>query len=193
MKGLMEFCYLILIVGVIFIILMLWNAISIMFLKHKFSNVVACLKKNGYRYYGRYKAKGNGIIFSKLIDKELIDSLLFRYKYSPIELDGEYKIIDYAAIVKFPELEERYPSIVRVHGGIRLFHFYAIKMNIGSRSYQRCLDYYLDCDMGGEPLDPIFLEDKDIIESILSSSIRYAIRKFNDDEIKYWIYNNKIK
>lgn len=188
MKGLIEFLYLVLIVGGLFIIWMCWTTISQSIKKRKYSNVRSCIKEQGYRYCGRYSSKGKGWLYSKSISKEIIDSLLLRYKFLPIELDGEYSITDYIAILEFPEWEERYSGIGSYrHGGIRLFHFYAITMKSGEKSFERPLNYYLDNDMAGEMLAPIDLENRDIIESMLSSSIRDSIFKFNNDELVYWL------
>lgn len=191
MEGLLEFLYLILIIGALFIILVGWRAVSVSIQKIKYSNIISCLNTQGYRFYGRYNSKGKGLLYRKTIQKEIIDSLLLRYKFDPIELNGEFDIIDYVAILRFPEWEERIPGIaVYEHGGLRLFHFYAIAMSKGEKVFQRPLNYYLDNDMGGEVIAPIGLKNQDIIQAILSSGIKDAISQFNNDELRYWKKEN---
>lgn len=168
---------------------MLWNAIKQSLQNRKYANVLACLKGQGYSYYGRFNSKGKGVIYCKSIDKEIIVSLLLRYKFPQMELDSQFSITDYVAILEFPEWEERYTGIIRyIHGGIRMFHFYAISMKRGDKVFERPLNHYLDNDLGGEVLEPMDLESKDIIDSMLSSSIREAICKFSEDELAYWGY-----
>jgi len=187
MKGLMEFFYLILLGAGILLILMLCNAIKQSVQNRKYTNVLACIKGQGYKYVGRYSSKGKGVIYSKTISREIIDSLLLRYKFSPIELESEFSIIDYIAILEFPEWEERYTGITCSHGSVRLFHYYAMSMKRGDKIFERSLNHYLDNDLAGEMLAPIDLENREIIENMLSSSIRDAIFKFNNEELAYWV------
>lgn len=187
MKGLIEFFYIILLGAGILLILMLCNAIKQSFQNRKYTNVLTCIKGQGYKYVGRYNSKGKGVIYRKIISKEIIDSILLRYKLPPIEMESEFSITDYVAILEFPEWEERYTGITCSHGAVRLFHFYAMLMKIGDKIFERPLNHYLDDDLGGEKLAPIDLENREIIENMLSSSIREAIFKFNNEELAYWI------
>lgn len=186
MEELIAFLILVVVIVCVFIILAVWRVIYINILKSKYSNVVSILTEQGYRFWGVYKSKGKGLLYSKSISKEIIESLLLRYKFPPLELDCEYRVIDYVAILKFPEWEERYPGIVCDHGGVRLVHFYSIEMKKNGKYFRRSLNHYLDNDSCGEPLAPIDLESKEIIESIFSSSIRDSISKFNKEEVRYW-------
>lgn len=186
MKGLIEFFYLTLAIVILFIILAILRVIYLSILKHKYSNVVTFLTEQGYKFRRVYKSKGKGLLYSKSISKEIIYSLLLRYKFPPLELDCDYHVIDYAAILNFPEWKERYPGVVCDHGGVRLVHFYAIEMKKNGKFFCRPLNHYLDDDLCGEPLAPIDLENKELVESIFSSSIRDTISKFNDDELRYW-------
>ena len=186
MEGLIAFLILVVVIVCVFIILAVWRVIYINILKSKYSNVVSILTEQGYRFCGVYKSKGKGLLYSKSISKEIIESLLLRYKFPPLELDCAYRVIDYVAILKFPEWEERYSGIVCDHGGVRLVHFYSIEMKKNGKYFRRSLNHYLDSDSCGEPLAPIDLESKEIIESILSSSIRDSISKFNKEEVRYW-------
>lgn len=186
MGGLIEFFYLILVIVSLFIILAILRVIYLNILKHNYSNVVTFLTEQGYRFFGVYKSKGKGLLYSKSISKEIIDSLLLRYKFPPLELDCDYHVLDYVAILNFPEWEERYSGVVCGHGGVRLVHFYAIEMKKNGKFFCRPFNHYLDDDLCGESLAPIDLENKDLVESIFSSSIRDTISKFNDDELRYW-------
>lgn len=163
-----------------------WHTISTMVLKHKYTNVLYSVHRLGYRYYCRYKSKGKGLVYIKSIPKEIIDSLLIRYKLSPIDIDADHEIIDCVAIIKFPEWEERCSNIVCTHGGIRLFHYYTIAIKKEGKVFQRPLCHYFDNDINGTLLAPIELGSKDIIHTILTSDLKSAIIKFNDDEINYW-------
>lgn len=186
MEGLIEFFILVVVIVCVFIILAVWRVFYIIILKSKYSNVVSILTEQGYRFYGVYKSKGNGLLYSKSISKEIIESLLLRYKFPPLELDCEYRVIDYVAILKFPEWEERYSGVVCDHGGVRLVHFYVIEMKKNGKFFRRPFNHYLDDDLCGEPLAPIDLKNKKLVESIFSSNIRDTISKFNDDELRYW-------
>lgn len=187
MNGLVEFFYLILFGCVILLILKLCSEIKCTYRNRVYANVLACVRGQGYKYCGRYNSKGKGVIYGKAISKELIDSLLLRHKFSPIGLDLAFDFTDYVAILEFPEWEEIYVGVTRCRGGVRLFHFYAMSIRIGDKIYERPLNYYLDNDMEGIMLAPIDLENREIIESMLSSSIKDAIFKLNNDELAYWV------
>lgn len=190
-EGLISFFILMVVIVCVFIILAVWRVFYINILKSKYSNVVSILTEQGYRFYGVYKSKGNGLLYSKSICKEIIQSLLLRYKFPPLELDCEYRVIDYVAILKFPEWEERLPGLVWVHGGVRLVHFYAIEMKKNGKFFCRPFNHYLDDDLCGEPLDPLDLKNKELVESIFSSNIRFTISEFYDDELRYWAWRKR--
>lgn len=186
MKGILEFIIIIAVLIGLFVIWHAYRTIKSGFIKHKYASVIAVFKEYGYTYYSSWNSKGKGIIYRKQLDKVTIDSLLLRYKYQPLDLETQYNIYDYVAIVQFPEWEERCYNIVASHGGVRLLHFYSLEAAIGGKFYQKPLSYYLDNDMKGEPLGYFELQNKEIICSILFSDIRFVIQGFMEDEIKHW-------
>ena len=171
---------------IVFIAVMACNGIKLMIKRQKYSKIISHCKKHGYKYHCSYSSKGKGIIYSKEIEKDVVDALLLRYKYTPIEINAEYKVYDYIAIIKFPEWEERVYGCSRSHGGIRLFHFYSLGIIKGDRIYSRPFNHYLDNDMSGELLEDFALKNEDSIDSILSSNLSFDVQKFNDDEVGYW-------
>ncbi len=187
MEDILHFLFFI---GCLLIIWGLWHVTYLYLLRYRYSKVISCLKRQGYRFYGGYSTKGKGLVYRKTIDKEIIDSLLLRYKFSPINLKGNYVVMDYTAIIKFPFWEEWAPGVCMRHGGVRLFHFYSIVMQRGEKLFCRRLNIYLE-EKRGQELAPIDLESPKLVESILSESIIYAIKVFNDDELSYW--NSELK
>lgn len=183
MKGLIE-CAILIIIALI--ALMIYIGIKAGLNRKKYSKIISLCKGRGYKHHSSYSSKGNGIIYSKEIEKEVINALLLRYKYTPIEINAEYKVYDYIAIIKFPEWEERGYGYSMYHGGIRLFHFYSLKIIKGDKIYSRPFNHYLDNDVRGELLEDFTLKNEELIGSILTSNIPYIIQEFNDDEIKYW-------
>ena len=187
MKGILEF---IILIAVLIVARSTYIAIKSGVIKHKYASVIAVFKEYGYTYYSTWKSKGKGIIYRKQLDKTTIDSLLLRYKYEPLDLEPQYRIFDYVAIVQFPEWEERCCSIVARHGGVRLVHFYSLEVAIGGKFYQRPLSYYIDDDMRGDSLGYFELKNKEIISSLLFSDIRFVVKRFIEDEIKHWQHRN---
>lgn len=190
MKGILEFIILIAVLIGLFVIWYAHRAIKLGFVKHKFASVIAVFKEYGYAYCSSWNSKGKGVIYRKQLDKTTIDSLLLRYKYQPLNLESQYRIVDYVAIVQFPEWEEKCYNIVANHGGVRLVHFYSLEVFIGGKFYQRPLSYYLDNDMKGDPLGYCELKNKEIISSLLFSDIRFVVQGFMEDEIKLWQHRN---
>lgn len=181
----MGLLYLLLIAGLIFIPIIIWNTIFLLYSRYKYANIISCLTAQGYRFNSLHRSKGKGLIYSKSIPKEIMDSILLRYKFSPINIETDYEIKDYVAIIKFPEWEERYPGVICKHGGIRMFHFYRLWIRKEDKIMRRPFNH-LDSERCGKLLAPIDMENKKIIQAMLSSGIKDAIMDFHNEELEYW-------
>lgn len=192
MKGLIEFIYLVAIAIGLRVIWCFYRAIKLKILKHKYQSAIKVLHSYGYRYCSYYnyrgKYRGKGLIYRKQLDKTSLDSLLLRYGYEPLELNAQFKVYDYIAIVDYPIWEERFDGVVLDHGGLRLLHFYRLKVLVGDKVFQRFFNHYLDNDMSGEPIGEIALKSSELIDLMISSpsNIKFILQEFNDDEVKYW-------
>lgn len=186
MEGLIEFIYLIVIAIGMVIIWCIYRAIKLIIIKYKYQSAIKIFHSYGYRYYSYYNYKGKGFIYRNQLDSTTLDSLLLRYGYEPLVLNTQFKVFDTVAIIDYPEWEERYDNIGAIHGGLRLLHFYMLEVQDGNKVYQRPFHHYLDNDMAGEPIYESAYNNPDIIDSMISSDIRFILQKFYDDEVRYW-------
>lgn len=189
MEGILEF---IILVGVgigVALLLKLYSILKLWLLRHKYASIIAVFSQFGYIYNSSINTKGKGLIYRKQIDRLVIDSLLIRYKFNPIELSVPYKVYDYVALIDFPEWEERCCHIVYAHGGLRLIHFYSLEVQLDNQILQIPISHYLCNDMGGPEIAPFMRESKEYIDTILNSELCEILSKFNTDEIEYWQNN----
>ena len=195
MKGIIDLVYLIAIVVGVGLVWCIYRAIKLKGLKHKYQTAIKVFKRYGYNYHGYYDYKAKGFIYRKQLDRTTIDSLLLRYKYEPLELSSEIRIYDCIGIIDYPEWQERCYDIVLEHGGLYLFHFYMLEVQIGDKFYQRPFNYYLEykAERAGKHIiantqstSEFFLKNPEIVETMISSDIQFIIRQFNDDEVRYW-------
>lgn len=186
MNGIYGFFVLIAVGIVLFLGLMIYNAIKIWLDKRNNSIAISVFEQYGYRYHSSYNYKGKGLIYRKQLDTVTVDSLLLHYDYEPLDLNVQYRIFDYVALLKYPEWEERCYNIVAVHGGVRLSHFYALEVVIGDKVYYRPFSFYFDNDRAGKYLYPVDMRNQKRISNYLSDDMHGLITKFYDEEILYW-------
>ena len=182
MRGLDEDYGFIILAIVAFFIYCLYRVIMIWFVKRRYKFVIRTLNRFGYNYYSYYNVcNDEGFIYRKQLDKAVINSLLVRYKYEPLELNSKFKVFDYMAIM----VDQKY-------SGVNLMHFYTLEIQLGDKSYRRQFYYYLRRDVirrGATEvltLSKFFLKNLELIEAGISSDIEDVIKKFNKDEIEYW-------
>lgn len=190
MEGIIDFIYLIATALVLLVIWCIYRDFKLLIIKRKYQTAIKVINKFGYNCYSCYNYKGKGLIYRKQMDKSMIDCLLQSYNYEPLELSTQYKIFDYLTIIEYPEWEKQYYGEV-VHDG-RLLHFYMLEVQIRDKLNHRPIHYYLTNENGrtvacsqsiGEFIE---LNDPHIIESMISSDIKFILQKFNDNELRYW-------
>lgn len=195
MKGLIEFIYLVAIAIGLWVIWCLYRAIKLKVIKPKYQSAIKVFKRYGYNYHGYYNYKGKGFIYRKQLDRTTIDSLLLRYKYEPLELNAQFKVYDYIAIIEYPEWHERLYDMVLHHGGLGLMHFYMLEVQFGDKAYQRPFHYYLEykAERAGKRViantqstSEFFLKNPEIVETMISSDLKSILQTFNEEEVKYW-------
>lgn len=191
MNGIYGFFLLVAVGFGLFVALIVYNAIKLWIFKFNNSIAISVFEQYGYRFYSTHSYKGKGLIYRKRLDNETTNALLLHYGYEALDLDAPYRIFDYVALVKYPEWEEYYGSMVAVHGGLRLYHFYEIEIPVRNKIYYRPYSFYLDNDMKGELLPSINAENKTLISNHLTNDMRGVIAKFHEDEIAYW--KNKMR
>lgn len=200
MKGLIEFVYLVAIAIGLLVIWKFYIALKLKVTKHKYQSAINVFHSYGYMYHSYYNYKGKGFIYRKQLDKTTIDSLLLRYGYEPLELNTQFKVFDYIAIMEYPEWEEWLYNNVFYHGGLFLVHFYLLEVQFGNKVYQRPFHYYLEYNAErfgrriigcAQTIDGLDLQNPELIETIISSDIKYLLQTFNDDEVRYWEHKLK--
>lgn len=183
MKGILEF---IIITGVVILVSICYLSLRLWMTSHKYTSIVAVLKQYGYSYISTVSSKGKGLMYRKQIDVSVINSLLIRYKFKPIELHAPYKVYDYVVLMNFPEWEEKYYHSVVTHGGLRLIHFYSMEVELNNKVYHRPYSHYISNDMDGILIEPFMRNNKEFIEAILTSELHDIISDFSHNEISHW-------
>ena len=195
--SMIEFLYLILIGIGIYLAIIGFRHIRIWVTSFYYRRIIRFYKWHGLKFLSYYTYKGKGLVYCKELEKSLVDSVLIRYGYPPINMSTEYAIYEYRAVIRYPEWEERLYSIgSKHHGGIKLFHFYSLILIINNEIVNKTLTEYLNDDMEGEYLYEWALKDNNLeIEHHLSRDLKYIAKDLNE-EINHWkqyLSNTKVR